>query len=272
MTAWINGRIGRSIDQRDRGLQYGDGLFETMRVQEGRVRLLELHLDRLAAGCGRLAIAAPPVTLLHAELSRIAARRRRGVLKLILTRGVGPRGYRPSGLERTSRLTTWSALPASIDSFAPVRVRSCKTPLTCNSALAGLKTLNRLDSVLARAEWRDIRIWEGVMRDGDGNIVCGTMSNLFLRHGTRLLTPLLDRGGVAGIMRRWVIETARSAGIRVDEGRVTRERLLAAEEMFMTNAVVGVRPVAQWEEAGKRLARFGSHDSARYFSARLAAT
>ena len=80
------------------------------------------------------------------------------------------------------------------------------------------------------------------MRDVEGNIVCGTMSNLFLRHGARLLTPRLDRGGVAGIMRRWVMETARAAGVSVEEGRVTRERVLSAEEMFMTNAVVGVRP------------------------------
>jgi 4-amino-4-deoxychorismate lyase len=269
VTAWINGRRGRVVDCRDRGLQYGDGLFETMHVRDGRIRLLDMHLERLLRGCARLSIAAPAEARLHAEIGRIAARRSRGILKLILTRGTGPRGYRPSGAERTCRLATLHPLPQHADAFAPARVRMCVTPLSCNAALAGLKTLNRLDSVLARAEWHDARIWEGLMCDVDGNIVCGTMSNLFLRRGARLLTPQLDRGGVAGVMRRWVIETARAAGLRVDEVRVTRELLLAAEEMFMTNAVVGVRPVAQLDEGRRRVARFGSYDSAQYFNSRL---
>jgi 4-amino-4-deoxychorismate lyase len=109
-----------------------------------------------------------------------------------------------------------------------------------NEALAGLKTLNRLESVLARAEWTDERVWEGLLRDGDDNFVCGTMSNLFLMRGSLLTTPLLDRCGVAGVMRRWVIANAHRVGLQVRERRVRWSDLKSAEEAFMTNAVAGV--------------------------------
>ena len=123
-------------------------------------------------------------------------------------------------------------------------MRVCRTRLGMNPDLAGLKTLNRLESVLARGEWRDARIWEGLMRDVDGNLVCGTMSNFFIKRGPFLLTPMLDRCGVAGVMRRWVLEQAGRLSLRVLEGRLRWEELGDAEEVFMTNAVAGIVPVA----------------------------
>jgi 4-amino-4-deoxychorismate lyase len=125
-----------------------------------------------------------------------------------------------------------------------VRVRMCAMRLGVNEALGGLKTLNRLESVLARAEWKDTRVWEGLMRDTDDNIVCGTMSNFFLRRGSSLITPKVDRCGVAGVMRRWVLEQASALKLRASEGRVRWEDLGQADEAFMTNAVVGIVPVA----------------------------
>jgi 4-amino-4-deoxychorismate lyase len=136
---------------------------------------------------------------------------------------------------------------------APARVRLCETPLGLNPRLAGLKTLNRLESVLARAEWSDERIWEGLMRDVDDNIVCGTMSNLFLRRGSTLMTPMLDRCGVAGVMRRWILETAADMSLRAAEGRIRWRDLSEADEVFMSNAVVGVRSVGAIEHGRERL-------------------
>jgi 4-amino-4-deoxychorismate lyase len=240
VSVWINGRRGTKIDCRDRGLQYGDGVFESMRVRRGGVRLLDFHLDRLEAGCERLEIAVPVRRALQRELERAAKRRGEGVLKLIVTRGRGPRGYRPSGHERCTRILTAHALPAAASAAAPVRVRLCATPLGQNPRLAGLKTLNRLESVVARTEWRDARIWEGLMRDVDENIVCGTMSNLFMRSGSLLLTPALDRCGVAGVMRRWILQTAGQLRLRPLEGRIRWQDLSQAEEVFMSNAVVGL--------------------------------
>jgi len=265
VSVWINGRRRSTLSYRDRGLQYGDGVFESMRVQRRRVRLLDFHLDRLYRGCKRLQIQAPKTLLMRRELERIAAGRREGVLKLIVTRGCGPRGYRPSGRERATRIVTLEALPREISAEAAkaVRLRVCATRLSTTPSLAGLKTLNRLDSVLARGEWTDARIWEGLMRDVDGNWVCGTMSNLFLRRGTVLLTPLLDRCGVAGVMRRWILGRAASLGLRRLERRIRWEDLQSAEEVFMSNAVVGIRSVRTIEGARSGKLRFIGADTAQ---------
>jgi 4-amino-4-deoxychorismate lyase len=280
VSTWINGRKGTRIDYRDRGLQYGDGVFETMRVRGGEVRLLQYHLERLDAGCRRLEIAGPAMRLLRDELTAAARLRRDAVLKLIVTRGVGARGYRPSGTERSTRILSLHALPPGVPhsvagrpattrpapgtrdaAAAPARIRVCSTVLGQNPRLAGLKTLNRLESVLARSEWRDARVWEGLMRDTDENIVCGTMSNLFLRKGSTLLTPVIDRCGVAGVMRRWVLQAARSLKLEPQERRIRWQDLIAAEEVFMSNAVVGLKPVAVIEHGRERL-KFASFEAA----------
>lgn len=260
MSAWINGRRRNTLDHRDRGLQYGDGLFETMRIHRRRVRLLDYHLDRLFDGCRRLEIEAPVRASLRGELQRAASSRGEGILKLLLTRGSGSRGYRPTGRERATRILSTHALPRRVwaQSAAPARVRICATPLSMNPRLAGLKSLNRLDSVLARGEWRDERIWEGLMCDMDGSWVCGTMSNLFLRRGATLLTPLLDRCGVAGVMRRWVLENCAALRLRAEVRRIRFEDLKSAEEVFMSNAVIGIRSVRSIERAQAGSLRFAS--------------
>jgi 4-amino-4-deoxychorismate lyase len=256
MSAWINGRASTRIDYRDRGLQYGDGVFETMRVRRGRVRLLDYHLERLFAGCRRLMLAGPAPPALRRELERIAATRGEAVLKLIVTRGASShRGYRPTGRERCTRILSLHALPPGIlaAEAVPARVRLCATPLGLNPRLAGLKTLNRLESVVARAEWRDVRIWEGLMLDVDENIVCGTMSNLFLRRGSTLMTPVLDRCGVAGVMRRWILESAGELRLKPVERRIAWKDLREAEEVFMSNAIVGMKSVGSIQRGAERL-------------------
>jgi len=237
--------------------------------------LLNFHLERLYTGCRVLKIRAPKPGLLRRELERIAALRQEGVLKLIVTRGNGARGYRPSGSERATRIVTLHALPRGVlaDAAKAARLRICATPLSTNPSLAGLKTLNRLDSVLARAEWRNARIWEGLMRDMDGNWVCGTMSNLFLRRGDDLMTPLLDRCGVAGVMRRWILQSAAGLHLRAVECRISWEDLRSAEEVFMSNAVAGIRSVHAIECArsvrGVAELRFNCSDAAQRLRALL---
>ena len=270
MNTWINGRKGTRIDSRDRGLQYGDGVFETMRVRRGQVRLLHYHLERLFAGCRQLQIAGPSALALRREIERIAALRPEGVLKLIVTRGGGSRGYRPTGRERCTRILSLHVLPRGVltDAAVPARVRLCATPLGQNPGLAGLKTLNRLESVVARAEWSDARIWEGLMRDVDENIVCGTMSNLFLKRGSSLMTPVLDRCGVAGVMRRWVLESAPHLRLIPVERRIGWQELCGAEEVFLSNAVVGLKSVGVIERGRERLRR-SAFDTANLLRARL---
>lgn len=264
---WINGTAGRQVDYRDRGLQYGDGLFETMRVLDGRIRLLESHLERLFMGCRRMSIEPPGKPSLRRELALRARPHADAVLKLILTRGPGSRGYRPNGQERCTRVLALSAPPPPI-SQSSQRVRICATPVGCNPALAGLKTLNRLESVLARSEWNDQRVWEGLMRNLDGDLIGGTMSNLFVRRGSTLTTPALDLCGIAGVMRRWVLEQAASLRLRTREGRLTVQQLEGASEVFLTNAVVGIVSVSVIER-GRRPIRIDSSSAAVRLRARL---
>jgi 4-amino-4-deoxychorismate lyase len=260
MSSWINGRAGDTILIKDRGLNYGDGAFETMRIRRRAVRFLDYHLERLADTCRRLEITAPNRARLHHEITEIAALRAEGVLKLIITRGIGVRGYRPSGRERCTRVISLHPLSRAARAGGPARVRLCTMRLGINETLAGLKTLNRLESVLARAEWTDSRVWEGLMRDTDDNIVCGTMSNLFMRRGSRLITPKVDRCGIAGVMRRWVLEQASGLELTVSEGRLRWADLAEADEIFMTNAVVGIVPIAviQHGRARVRLAQWNT--------------
>jgi 4-amino-4-deoxychorismate lyase len=210
-----------------------------------------------------LRIEAPERSSLRSELGHLADHCRDGILKLIITRGSGPRGYRPSGNERCRRIAFLQALHSGgPDDAAAIRLRVCTTPLGTNPTLAGLKTLNRLESVLARSEWSDARIWDGLMRDVDGNMVSGCMSNLFLLRGAILTTPLLDRCGVAGVMRRWILQHAGGLGLRTAERRIRWADLKSAEEVFMCNAVAGIRPVRSIEQARAATLKFWRREAA----------
>jgi 4-amino-4-deoxychorismate lyase len=245
-----NGRLTDQIPTLDRGLQYGDGVFETMRVRSHRIALLEGHLQRLRESCARLDLPMPAQATLRREIRRAAARWPEAVIKLIVTRGVGERGYRaPRPCKPTRLLLCEPRAPSTTPTT--VRVRLCDTRLSENPALAGLKTLNRLDAVLARSEWRDPRIQEGLMRDHAGLIVCGTMTNVFAAVRGRLITPVLDRCGVNGVMRRWVLQHARGSGVPVAEGRLRMSDLEKADEIFLTNAVVGIWSVRALTLPGK---------------------
>jgi 4-amino-4-deoxychorismate lyase len=244
-SALVNGRPDRRVDIADRGLQYGDGLFETIAVRAGRPCLWRAHLERLATGAARLGIPMPPETLLREETRRLLAGEDAATVKLILTRGPGPRGYRPPARPQPSRiLLRYPTNPhANVWPHPGVAVRLCRTRLGSNPDLAGLKHLNRLEQVMARAEWSDPGIAEGLMCDADGALTCGTMTNLFLVRGGDLLTPRLDRAGVAGTVRGRVLRRARDLGIPCREARLSVDDLYHADAAFLTNALTGCRAV-----------------------------
>jgi 4-amino-4-deoxychorismate lyase len=249
---WINGRAGDTVAATDRGLQYGDGLFETIAVRGGEPRLWSRHLERLAAGCRRLDIDCPPGDLLWNECRQEIGNRDRGVVKVLISGGSGVRGYRRPATADPTRVIGCYPLP----SYPPqwwrggVRLRICRTRLGLNPALAGMKHLNRLEQVLARSEWGDPGIAEGLMRDVAGRIVSGTMSNLFLVRGGKLLTPGLARCGIAGVMRGLVIDVAEASGIEVAEGDVRLRELETADGLFLTNSLIGIWPVARIDDWG----------------------
>lgn len=246
---WIDGVAATAVPVQDRGLQYGDGLFETLAVKDGHIGLLDLHLSRLAEGCQRLDLALPPPELLRAELQAAAAGAARAVLKLILTRGSGGRGYRAMADAVPRRMLTVHSWPDYPDAWARdgVRVRVCDTRLALQPRLAGIKHLNRLEQVLARAEWGDAdRFQEGLMLDLEGKVIEGTMSNVFASPGEGvLLTPDLSCSGVTGVMRRYILEQAGTAGITTRVEPFTLDELLQSREIFLCNSILGVWPVAE---------------------------
>ena len=241
---WVNGRPGGAVSPIERGLHYGDGLFETIACVGGRPRFLALHLERLARGCARLGFEFPDRGELEREILAAAAAPG-AIVKVLLTRGPAvARGYASSGAEQPTRVTLryrWDEEPRS--RLAGVRVRTAALRLGENPALAGLKHLNRLEQVLARREWSDGDIAEALMFSASGRLISGVMSNVFLVEGQRLRTPLLDRCGVAGIMRQVVLREAARAGIAVEEAPLDAEDLARAREIFLTSAVIGLRPV-----------------------------
>ena len=249
----VNGSPASHLEVTDRGLHYGDGLFETMAVVDGEIPLWHSHMRRFRHGCQRLELAVPDAALLRREAETLCAGTAHGILKLIFTRGSGGQAYRPPERGVPARILqrrAWPAHPASHWTDG-VRVRICRTRLAVGSTLAGIKHLNRLEQVMARAEWRDDDIAEGLMLDADGYVVEATASNLFIREGGRWLTPPVDRCGVAGVMRGEVMAIARASGLDVAEQRLRLERVLNADAMFLTNAVIGIWPVR--EVAGRRV-------------------
>ncbi len=243
--ALINGSEANCLPVSDRGLQYGDGLFETLAVRDGAPCLWHAHLDRLARGADRLGIPCPPQELLLRECRQLAGGESTGVVKIILTRGSGGRGYGPPEGPQPSRILTlhpWPDYPPDWGEQG-VEVIFCRTRLGENPVLAGLKHLNRLEQVLARSEWRDRGIAEGLMQDIRGRIIGGTMSNLFLVRAGRLLTPRLDTCGIAGTVRDLVLRIAGAFGSKVLERDIMRADLFAADGLFLTNALIGVWPV-----------------------------
>ncbi len=246
MTCWVDGQPTELLSVRDRGLAYGDGLFETIAVRAGQPRLLERHLERLAEGCRRLSLPVE-LALLREEILGCAACVGDGVLKLLLTRGDGVRGYAPPQPAHVRRILIAGDVPAYPPANAEqgVRLFPCRTRLAEQPLLAGLKHLNRLEQVLARAEWQGADFAEGLMCDQAGRVIEGVFSNLFLVRGGALETPRLSRCGVAGVMRAEIIERCAALSIAVCQRDVDYAELLAADEVFLCNSQYGIWPVRE---------------------------
>ena len=249
MSDLVTVRIGgeaQGLDVLDRGLHYGDGLFETIACRAGQPRFLELHLQRLLEGCDRLGIRYQDFPGLAAQIRELAAARPACIIKLILTRGSATaRGYGPQGDEQPRTVLLQYPWPPEDPALwaGGVAVRTAEGRVGENPALAGLKHLNRLEQVLIRGEWRDPGIHEALVFSSSGWLISGTMSNVFLVSGGRIVTPALTHAGVRGVMRRVVMREAQAAGLDVTETALDAAAPAAAGEIFLTNARIGIWPV-----------------------------
>lgn len=237
-----------AISADDRGIAYGDGVFETMRAHGGRIPWWDAHVDRLQQGAARLRIVLPDLAKVHEEALELLSGED-AVLKLIVTRGRAGRGYAPDAHAAPTWLLSSHSLPAAVPS-AGVSLRWCQTRLSLQPILAGIKHCNRLEQVLARAEWDDPAAadrdaFEGLMRSTGDDVVSATAANLFVLREGRWLTPRIDRCGVAGICRAWVLAELREVGLPVDEARLGATAVESADAVFLCNAVRGILPVAR---------------------------
>ena len=246
ISSWCNGEPATQLAIDDRSVLFGDSCFSTIAIRNGVPELWPRHRERLQLTVQRLRFLSPDWPALEREVAAACAGVERGILRVTLTRGRGGRGYGLPTEAQMQRLLLRRDWPLDIERFGRdgIRLRWCETRLSAQPLLAGLKHGNRLEQVLARAEWQDAQIAEGLMCDDRGAVVEGTSSNLFFRTADgRWCTPSLQRCGVAGVMRAELLAQCELHGLPVEIGDFLPDALLTATEVFLCNAVIGIWPV-----------------------------
>jgi len=246
----VNGEFSNLISIRDRGLLYGDGVFRTMRVSSGKPEHWLLHYQKLQHDCTALGIVCPDFGVLSVELDRLVLDHPDAVYKLIVTRGQAVRGYAPAPDAVPTHIWDVSPLPDYPASRAErgVILCLCELRLSQQPRLAGIKHLNRLESVLAASELAINGADEGLLLDAQGHVIEGTRSNILLVCGNKLITPDLSRCGVAGVQRDRVMAYAENLGMAVEVRDVMPDELRGADEVFLTNSIFGLWSVARFEQ------------------------
>jgi 4-amino-4-deoxychorismate lyase len=243
----VNGVVSETVPVIDRGFAYGDGVFRTLRARSGRPLSWRYQFHRLRHDCSAIGIACPTESLLDAEIARVSENEPVCAVKIMVTRGAGQRGYAVPRESQPTRIVLSAPLPAYPASCVEtgVKVRLCSLRLGFQPALAGIKHLNRLENVLARGEWHDPDIAEGVLLDAADNVVGGTMTNLFAARGGELVTPDLRRCGVAGATRDRIIDSAAAHGVVCTVSDLPLREALQADELFLTNSLIGIWQVRE---------------------------
>jgi 4-amino-4-deoxychorismate lyase len=238
----VNGEISDFVSTTNRGLNYADGLFETMLVHNGRPRRWQAHMDRLLTGCERLGLAMPPQAVLLREVQTVSAGLTDAVVKIVLTRDGQARGYKPPVDNSCVRIVSAHFYPDGIAELTSkgIRARICKLRLAMQPALGGIKHLNRLEQILASAELRDTGVAEGILLDTEAHVISAIAANIFLVMDGNLLTPRMDRCGVQGVVRGQILD---EFATRSEQRRIKVDMLHEADEVFICNSVRGIVPL-----------------------------
>jgi 4-amino-4-deoxychorismate lyase len=238
----VNGIESNTVSLHDRGWSYGDGVFRTLLLLRGQPRFWLRQYEKLREDCARLHIECPDAASFEQDLRHIAVQQPDCVVRITVTRGNATRGYAIQPRVSPTRVVAASSLPVYPVEYQShgIRAQLCRTQFAIQPALAGIKHLSRLENVLARSELSDPEVAEGVMCDTAGNVISGTMSNLFAVFGTELATPDVSRCGVAGVQRERVLELADAQEIQTRVTAFDVERLLSADEVFLVNSIIGI--------------------------------
>lgn len=251
MTTWVNGERSDVIETSDRSLNYGDGIFTTLLVTQGQCQDLTAHLMRLQQGIKALSIAQINYPKLATHLVLIAKDTTRGVIKVIVSRGIGLRGYSSVGCDSPNIIVTLNDYPAHYQSLQQtgINLGVSTVALGLNPLLAGLKHLNRLEQVLVRQQIDSEQWQDALVLDCQGFVVETSMANIFWVKDHVIYTPSLELAGVKGIMRDKVMTWLQQAGYEVNSGRYRLGSVISADEVFMTNCLMTIVAVNQIEDA-----------------------
>ena len=257
----INGIKSTCISATDRGLAYGDGLFSTVKVEYGKVQLWTFHLQRLQLGAKRLFFPDVDWLTLTDEVELLADTLKckpQSVIKVIITRGSGGRGYSVKGCVQPLRILSIHDFPEFYTQWknAGIEIILCQQKLAINPQLAGLKTLNRLEQVIIKHELEMNQAIEGVVCDLNGFVIESCSANIFVYLNEQWVTPKLDGSGVKGVKRRQIIESAKEVGAIVKEANITVDDLFNAQAVCLTNALMGIVPVKQFQSHCYELSDF----------------
>lgn len=244
----VNGLPNTCIQAEDRGLSYGDGVFRTLVIRNAKPLNWQHHIEKLRHDCHALELSCPDEETLLAEIIQVAGVRPDAVVKIIVTRGCGQRGYAIPATSQSTRIIDCHPLPQYPPEYATsgIAVHRCRIKLGHQPILAGIKHLNRLENVLAATECAEAGFPEGLLEDEAGAVVGGTRSNLFIVRNNALTTPDLSRCGVAGVQRKRALMFAHQHAIPCRIDRLRMGDLLTADEIFLVNSVFGLWPVREF--------------------------
>lgn len=246
----INGSEQYSLAASDRATQFGDGCFTTARIADGTVCLLAEHLRRLREACAQLFIPYTQWATLEDEMRQLAVTQSTGVLKVIISRGAGGRGYSGADCQSPTRILSVSTYPTQYDQWKKEGVTLALSPIRLgrNPHLAGIKHLNRLEQVLIRRYLEQMRADEALVLDSEGWLTECCAANIFWRQGKDVFTPQLEQAGVNGIMRQFCLRQLASSSYRVVETTASPDVLKLADEVIICNALMPVIPVRAWDD------------------------
>ena len=243
----VNGKISKTIDVRDRSVQYGDGVFETIAVKEKSLKFWKEHYQRLNKGCKVLKIKCPPEVFLKKEINKFLRKTKKEklVLKIIISRGVGGRGYNPPRNTKPTRILgiyDWPNYP--LKNFTKgIQMNICKTRISDQPTLSEIKHLNKLEQIIARLEWQSKAISESIMLDSNNNVIEGTMSNFFGVKENVFYTSTIKFAGIEGIMREVILKLLKKNKKKYIIKKITLKEFLKFDEIFMCNSIFGIWPV-----------------------------
>lgn len=239
---WVNGVAQANIDPTDRGIAYGDGLFATMRTGAEGVLFFETHQARLTAGAARLGFQWQMSEALQQQLQALAIEYPQHCIKLIVTRGVGGRGYTPPETVKPTEIVSVHTIPSHYiqGQQRGICLKTSSIRLGLQPLLAGVKHLNRLEQVLIKSHPLPQGFDDWLVTDIENNVIESSMANVFFIKGNCVFTPSLALCGVAGVMREQVMQALLEQNINIECLPVGAERLIEFDSAFITNSILGI--------------------------------